>query len=93
MSNGHGIFSWTGNEKYEGEWKDGKMDGYGFINFSDGINYEGEWKDGTRHGEGTFTSSDGIKWVGEFKNDRIWNVTSFDISGKVIEKWFHGVKQ
>ena len=93
MSNGHGIFSWTGNEKYEGEWKDGKMDGYGFIKFSDGINYEGEWKDGTRHGEGTFTSSDGSKWVGEFKNDRIWNITSFDSSGKVIEKWFHGVKQ
>ena len=93
MSNGQGVFSWTGNEKYEGEWKDGKMDGYGFINFSDGINYEGEWKDGTRHGEGTFTSSDGRKWVGEFKNDRIWNITSFDSSGKVVEKWFHGKKQ
>ena len=93
MSNGHGIFSWTGNEKYEGEWKEGKMDGYGIINFSDGINYEGEWKDGTRHGEGTFTSSDGSKWVGEFKNDKIWNITNFDSSGKIIEKWFHGIKQ
>jgi Uncharacterized protein conserved in bacteria len=69
------------------------MDGYGIINFSDGINYEGEWKKGARHGEGTFTSSDGSKWVGEFKNDKIWNITNFDSSGKVIEKWFHGVKQ
>ena len=69
------------------------MDGYGIINFSDGINYEGEWKDGTRHGEGTFTSSDGSKWVGEYKYDKIWNITNFDSSGKVVEKWFHGVKQ
>ena len=69
------------------------MDGYGIIDFSDGINYEGQWKNGIRHGEGTLTSADGSKWVGEYKNDKIWNITNFDSFGKVVKKWFHGVKQ
>ena len=50
-------------------------------------------ENGTRHGEGTLTSADGSKWVGEYKNDKIWNITNFDSSGKVVKKWFHGVKQ
>ena len=70
-----------------------KRAGQGTLNYSDGSMYQGEWLDGTLNGLGTFTSFDGRKWVGEFRNDQPWNLTLYDKSGKVIEKWFNGKKQ
>ena len=43
------------DDRYEGEWKDGKRNGNGAYTFADGKKYVGEFKDNKRHGQGTFT--------------------------------------
>lgn len=40
-------------DRYEGEWKDGRMHGKGAYHYSNGDKYEGEWKEDKRHGKGT----------------------------------------
>ena len=36
---------WFDGSKYEGEWKDDKMNGSGIFTFFDGRTYDGEWID------------------------------------------------
>lgn len=40
--------------KYEGEFKNGKMNGFGTIYFENGDKYRGFFKDGLIHGEGSY---------------------------------------
>jgi len=53
-------------EKYEGEWLDGKMQGRGIYQYSDGSSYDGMWIAGKMDGKGTFTYPNGNKYDGEF---------------------------
>ena len=88
-----GTYKYVGRSKYEGEWKEGKLNGQGIYTWSDGEKYEGEWKEGKRHGQGTYTWSDGEgKIEGEFKEGKVWNVKVYNKSGKVINTWKNGVK-
>ena len=88
-----GTYKYVGRSKYEGEWKEGKLNGQGIYTWSDGEKYEGEWKEGKRHGQGTDTWSDGEgKIEGEFKEGKVWNVKVYNKSGKVINTWKNGVK-
>ena len=80
--------------KYEGEWKDGKMNGEGTFTFHDGEKYVGEYKDGKPwNGQGIQTSPDGGKYEGSWKNGVRWNGTSYDKNGNILEKWVNGVKK
>ena len=65
-----GTYKYVGRSKYEGEWKEGKLNGQGIYTWSDGEKYEGEWKEGKRHGQGTYTWSDGRKYEGEWKDSK-----------------------
>ncbi|MEM6724186.1 MAG: caspase family protein, partial [Bacteroidota bacterium] len=52
--NGTGTYVWTGtNEKYIGEFKDGKMHGQGTFFWADGGKYEGGFFENKKHGVGT----------------------------------------
>lgn len=43
--NGTGTYLWENGQKYEGEWKDGKMDGTGTLYLENGeIYHNGQWK-------------------------------------------------
>ena len=53
-------------EKYEGEWLDGKMQGRGIYQYSDGSSYDGMWIAGKMDGKGTFTYPNGNRYNGEF---------------------------
>lgn len=56
-------------EKYEGEWKNGKRDGRGVEFYADGEKkYVGNFKNGKYDGNGSFFYKNGNKYVGKYKN-------------------------
>uniref|UniRef100_A0A0G4H3Z3 MORN repeat-containing protein 5 n=1 Tax=Chromera velia CCMP2878 TaxID=1169474 RepID=A0A0G4H3Z3_9ALVE len=52
-------------EKYEGDWVNGKMHGHGKYIYADGGVYEGDWYDGKMHGKGTYVFPNGNVYEGE----------------------------
>ena len=65
-----GIFNFLNNDKYEGGWKNGKMDGFGLYCKLNGNKYKGEWKNGKKEGFGIYYFTNGTKYEGEWKNDK-----------------------
>jgi len=65
----HGVMTDTDGAKYEGEWKDGKMDGQGVCTYTDGAKYEGEWNNNKQNGKGIMTYSNGSKYEGEYEGE------------------------
>ena len=63
--------SWTtsNGDKYDGEYKYGKLNGQGTYTSQDGKKYVGEFKDGKHEGQGIFTWPNGNKYFGDFKDD------------------------
>ena len=57
-------------DKYEGEFKDDKMNGYGIYTFVDGEQYKGEFKDDNMNGQGVLTYQNGNCYKGEWKNNQ-----------------------
>jgi len=78
-------------QKYKGEIKEEKPEGLGVTLFSDGTKYMGQWHDGMQHGQGTFIFTSGEKMTGEWKENAEWNITKYDINGKIIAKYADGV--
>jgi hypothetical protein len=57
-----------GQESYEGNWEDDRMEGVGAYLYPDGSIYEGEWRNNQQHGRGVFHFSNGTRYEGEWKN-------------------------
>ncbi|CAH0996907.1 hypothetical protein EMA8858_03042 [Emticicia aquatica] len=56
-------------EKYEGEWRNGKRDGRGVEYYADGEKkYVGNFKNGKYNGSGSFFFKNGDKYVGKYKD-------------------------
>lgn len=73
-----------GQEYYEGEWKNDKMEGIGVYHYSNGDIYEGEWKDNLHNGLGGYTFTDGSKYDGDWKDHRMHGTGKYwDINGVV----------
>lgn len=53
-------------EKYDGDWLDGKMHGRGVYYYADGSVYDGMWQDGKMHGSGVFIYPNGNRYDGEY---------------------------
>ena len=68
-SNCTGTKTFPNDDKYVGEFKDGKLHGQVTGTFANGDKYLGEFKDDKRNGQGTFTFANGNKYVGEFKHN------------------------
>ena len=79
--------------KYEGQIENGKPEGQGTLILLNGSKYVGEYKDGSWSGKGTFYFPGGEKWEGEFKDDSPWNITWYDISGRILAEWENGIKK
>jgi len=60
----------TSDDRYFGEFRDGKRHGKGTSTWADGTKYVGEFRDGKFNGQGTFTWAIGGKYVGEFREDK-----------------------
>ena len=94
LFNGFGIYEWGKNKKYEGNWKNGKMNGKGKILYSDGSFYEGDFIDNLRCGYGKYVWNKNKYYDGQWNNDKqngkgIYNkngyiVKGFWIDGKII---------
>ncbi len=68
---GIGTFLYPSGAKFEGEFKNGKINGFGTLYFSKGDVYEGEWVDHYREGRGKMTFKNGNVYVGGFKKSVI----------------------
>ena len=60
--NGKGIFIWSDEKKYEGEYREDKKEGFGVFEWADGRKFRGQWKNGKQDGEGEFYSPKSQKW-------------------------------
>ena len=40
-----GVYEWSDGRKYDGQWRNNKMEGYGVFTCPDGRRYEGEYID------------------------------------------------
>ena len=59
-----------GRKKYEGDWKNDKIEGKGKMIWKTGEVYEGEWSNNLKEGKGIETYPDGEKYEGNFKNSK-----------------------
>ena len=59
-----------GRKKYEGDWKNDKIEGKGKMIWKTGQVYEGEWSNNLKEGKGIETYTDGAKYEGNFKNSK-----------------------
>ena len=57
--------------KYEGDYKNNKMEGKGILYYNNGNRYEGDFKIGLQEGKGILYYIDGDKYEGDFKNGKM----------------------
>lgn len=96
-----GIMWLIDGEKYEGEWKNGKLDGHGKVTYPNGRIYEGEWKNGKPdgHGKATYPDPCGGIYDGEWKDGKregrgfftFFDGTVYDGTWKNDEKEARGI--
>ena len=66
-----------GEERYEGEYRNGFPHGQGVMTWSNGTRYDGEWLDGLLHGQGVLTwlevatTREGTRYIGEFRDGNL----------------------
>ncbi|GAB3177287.1 hypothetical protein [Telluribacter humicola] len=69
-TDGMGIMVRENQERYEGEFMNGKKHGVGIQYYPDGmVRYKGEFVSDARSGRGTYYFSNGDKYIGYFQNN------------------------
>ena len=66
--NGTGVYVYSSDSRYDGEWKNGKQNGHGKYIYKNGSIYDGEWLDGKKNGFGKYTYPNGSYYEGNYKN-------------------------
>lgn len=66
----YGLETYTSENVYIGDYKNGKKNGWGSFYFADGDRYIGYFKDNMRHGSGTYYWNNGDMYEGEWKNGK-----------------------
>ena len=80
-----GSYLYANGDKYEGAFKENRMDGKGVMVFFNGAKYEGTFVKGTRTGHGIITFLDGSQCEGQFVNGDIQGKGTFtSTDGKKI---------
>ena len=91
LFDGFGVYDWGGNRRYEGEWKEGKMQGKGKIWYVDGTYYEGMFYDNQRNGFGKYVWNDKKWYEGEWKDGKQNGNGVYYKNGGVLKgKWDNG---
>lgn len=65
---GFGVYVFPSGDRYEGYFKDQKLNGFGYYTEARGNKYTGEFKDNKFHGVGKYESMDGTYYIGQFEN-------------------------
>lgn len=68
--NGSGTYKFTNGDKYEGQWKEGKMHGRGNYEFANGDRYNGDYHDNKRDGSGVYVWKNKGSYTGQWKADK-----------------------
>lgn len=68
--NGKGTYKYTNGDKYDGQWKEGKMHGKGLYEFANGDRYQGDFHVNKREGTGTYVWANKGRYTGEWKADK-----------------------
>lgn len=66
---GVGIYLWTNDDLYVGEWKNGIRTGYGRFDWASGDFYTGYFKDNLLDGRGFYSKKDGTEMDGYFEKN------------------------
>lgn len=82
LYNGTGKLTRLTEERYVGEFRNGKFHGKGLLKWPNGSSYEGDFVDGNREGHGKFIYHYGDEYVGSFARNK------FNGSGKYT--WANG---
>lgn len=72
LQNGYGILISTNGSKYEGLFRNGKLEGFGRSITSKGSFFEGNFLNGKANGYGIYIHSDGSLYKGEWIDDFPW---------------------
>ena len=57
-------------DRYEGQFKNDKMEGKGIYYYNNGNRYEGDFKNDKFEGKGIYYFNSGNRYEGEYKNDK-----------------------
>lgn len=68
-SEGIGVYLWSTDDIYVGEWHEGVRSGYGRFDWADGSFYTGYFKDNLLDGRGYYSSADGKTMDGYFEKN------------------------
>ena len=68
--NGKGTYFYEDGNKYDGEWKNDKMEGRGTYTWKGGDRYTGKYRNNKREGHGIYFYENGNKYVGEWKKGK-----------------------
>ena len=64
VKEGQGIYFYTNNDVYLGEWREDKFEGKGSYLFANGERYQGQLKGGVKHGQGEYLYINGNVYRG-----------------------------
>ena len=65
---GYKVFTWPSGERFEGEYRDDKINGRGVYTWPSGERFEGEYRDNKRNGRGVLTNANGSVKKGTWKD-------------------------
>lgn len=69
-ADGRGTMSYSGGNRYDGEYRNGKRNGCGTFTFANGRSYVGQFQDDWFQGKGIWTLENGDRYVGEFRENK-----------------------
>ena len=93
VPNGSGVITYIKGAKYDGMWKNGKMDGVGIMMYNNNsiysekhgyIKYYGKWKDNKKNGDGDMTYSFGT-YKGKWKENKRhgYGIFTYSFTGNI----------
>ena len=92
IRNGNDKYTWSDGSKYEGLWKNNKLNGKGTLIYSNGDKYIGNFVNNKKSGSGAYTWENGDSYSGNWSNDKMSGsgVYNFKNGDKYSGKWDAG---
>jgi len=73
------------NNRYSGQWDEGRRHGFGTFYYADGTSYEGQWVNNQKIGEGIFREASGSEYPSSWEGDRMRDPESGELLQHVTQ--------